>query len=46
VAARLAEDQLVEAEISIKEINTVKEMFKAQLMQMYHARIAYPDRNK
>ncbi len=46
IAARLAEDQLVEAEISIKEINTVKEMFKAQLMQMYHARIAYPDRNK
>ncbi|MBQ2243644.1 MAG: HDIG domain-containing protein [Bacteroidales bacterium] len=46
IAARLAEDQLVEAEISIKEINTVKEMFKAQLMQMYHARIAYPERNK
>jgi putative nucleotidyltransferase with HDIG domain len=46
IAARLAEDQLVEAEISIKEINTVKAMFKAQLMQMYHARIAYPDRNK
>lgn len=46
VAARLAEEQLVEAEISIKEINTVKEMFKAQLMQIYHARIAYPERNK
>ncbi|MBR5611449.1 MAG: HDIG domain-containing protein [Bacteroidales bacterium] len=46
IAARLAEDQLVEAEISIKEINTVKEIFKAQLMQMYHARIAYPERNK
>lgn len=46
IAARLAEEQLVEAEISIKEINTVKEMFKAQLMQMYHARIAYPERNK
>lgn len=46
VAARLAEEQLVEAEISIKEINSVKEMFKAQLMQMYHARIAYPERNK
>ena len=46
IAARLAEEQLVEAEISIKEINTVKAMFKAQLMQMYHARIAYPERNK
>lgn len=46
IAARLAEEQLVEAEISIKEINAVKEMFKAQLMQMYHARIAYPERNK
>lgn len=42
MAARLADDQLLEADISIKEINAVKEMFKEQLLQMYHARIAYP----
>lgn len=46
IAARLADEQLVDAYISIREINIIKEMFKAQLMQMYHARIAYPERNK
>lgn len=44
IASRLAEEQLVEADISVKEINEVKDMFKSQLMQIYHARITYPDR--
>ena len=43
---RIAENQLVESEISIKEINLMKEIFKVKLSQSYHTRVAYPERNK
>lgn len=36
--------QLAEANISLREINSVKESFKHYLGQIYHARIAYPKR--
>ncbi|MFA5325577.1 MAG: HDIG domain-containing metalloprotein [Bacteroidales bacterium] len=44
--SRLSDDQLVQAEISIREINIVKESFKNYLLQIYHARIIYPKRKK
>ena len=36
--------QMAEANISIKDINTVKASFKEYLQQIYHARIVYPKR--
>lgn len=41
---RFDDSQLAEANISIKDINTVKASFKRYLQQIYHARIAYPKR--
>ncbi len=42
ISQRLSDSQLIQADISIKEINLVKEMFKEHLEQVYHGRIAYP----
>lgn len=42
ISKRLSDSQLVEADISIKEIEIVKRMFKERLEQVYHERIAYP----
>lgn len=44
ISKRLSDDQLVDADISIREISVVKEMFKKHIMQVYHARIIYPER--
>lgn len=38
--------QFTEADISLREINTVKEVLKSYLQQMYHSRVAYPKRRK
>ena len=38
--------QFTEADISLREINTVKEVFKSYLQQMYHSRVAYPRRRR
>ncbi len=45
-AARISESQLIEADISLKEINTVKEVFKKHLKEIYHSRIEYPAANQ
>lgn len=44
VAGKSTEGQLDESEISLKEINVVKEEIKSYLRQMYHSRVAYPKR--
>ena len=44
VAGKIAEGQLSEAYISLKEIDVMKAEIKAYLQQMYHSRIAYPKR--
>lgn len=44
ISKRLSDSQLVNADISIREITIVKEIFKQHLLQVYHARIIYPDR--
>lgn len=44
IQSKMNSGQFVEADISFKEINTVKEFFKSYLLQIYHARIVYPKR--
>lgn len=46
VDGKIADGQLVEAEVSLKEIATIKETMKTYLQQMYHSRVAYPKRKK
>ncbi len=43
---RISDSQLAMADISIKEINVVKAVFKKHLQEIYHARIAYPAKKK
>ena len=38
--------QFTEADISLREINTVKEVLKTYIQQMYHSRVAYPRRRR
>ena len=44
IGERLSDTQLLDANISIRDINTVKAIFIQQLSQIYHARISYPER--
>ena len=46
VASKLSEQQLSEAEITIKELGTVKEVLKNYLAQLYHERTVYPKRKE
>ncbi|MDR2586122.1 MAG: HDIG domain-containing protein [Prevotellaceae bacterium] len=41
VSERLTGQQLSQSDISIKEINTIKEIFISRLQDIYHQRIAY-----
>ena len=45
VGAKEAEGQLAEADITIRELNTVKDVLKGYLAQVYHERVVYPKRN-
>lgn len=42
VQNKIEQDQFNNAEITFKEISTVKKVIKKMLVSMYHARIAYP----
>ena len=44
VDGKISDGQLVEADITLREIATIKETMKAYLQQMYHSRVAYPKR--
>lgn len=44
VDGKAKEDQLTDADISLREINTLKEVIKSYLQQMYHSRVSYPKR--
>ena len=46
LSQRISDSQLAQADITIKEINIVKAVFKKHLQAIYHARIAYPDKKK
>ena len=43
VAHQTAEDQYSEADITFSDISVIKEIFKQKLINIYHARIAYPE---
>lgn len=43
---KIHDGQLYNADISLKEINTIKEVMKSYLQRMYHSRIAYPKRTR
>ena len=38
--------QLSEADITLKELNTIRSVMKAFVQQVYHSRIEYPKLNK
>lgn len=42
VAAKMSDGQFDEADISLKELNTVKDTIKTYLTQIYHERVVYP----
>ena len=42
VKSKMADGQFEDADISLKELNIVKNVLKSYLQQVYHARIAYP----
>lgn len=44
VASKMKIGQFDQADISIKDLNTVKETMKAYLSQIYHERVVYPQR--
>ena len=44
VAGKMNEGQFLEAELSVKDLEKVKEALKTYLSQMYHERIEYPKR--
>lgn len=46
VASKMKIGQFDEADISIKDLNTVKETLKSYLSQIYHERVVYPQRKK
>ena len=46
VEGKIKEEQLSDADISIREINRLKEVIKAYLQQMYHSRVSYPKRKE
>ena len=46
VDAKVADGQLSDADISLKQINIIKAEIKTYLQQMYHSRVAYPKRKE
>ena len=42
VDTRISDEQLADAEISLKDINRVKKVFKQKILQVYHSRVSYP----
>lgn len=44
--SKIEDGQFEDADISIREINVVKEVLKDYIQQIYHSRIAYPKRKK
>ena len=46
VEGKIKEEQLVDSEMSLREIAVVKDTMKKYLQQMYHSRVAYPKRRQ
>ncbi|MFO7864945.1 MAG: hypothetical protein R6U85_13180, partial [Salinivirgaceae bacterium] len=39
----IREDQLIDADITFKDVTVAKDIFKEKLKNIYHARIEYPE---
>ena len=46
VDGKADDGQLSDSDISLREVNIVREVMKTYLQQMYHSRVAYPKREK
>ena len=46
VDGKMSQGQFSEADISIREINSIKEVIKSYIQQMYHSRVSYPKRRQ
>ena len=44
VEGKIIIGQLDEADVSIRQLNTIKEVLKGYLSQIYHERVVYPNR--
>lgn len=44
VDGKAADGQLTDSDVSLREINVIKDVMKSFLQQVYHSRIAYPKR--
>lgn len=45
VKSQMSEGQYANADITLKDISTIKKMFKKKLMNIYHVRVSYPERD-
>jgi len=45
IQGQMDEGQYANADITLKDISKIKKMFKKKLMNMYHVRVAYPERD-
>ena len=46
IDGKAEEGQFSDSEISLRDLNILRETIKSYLMQMYHSRVAYPKRNQ
>ena len=46
VDAKMCQGQFSDADISIREINAIKDEIKSYLQQIYHSRVSYPKRKQ
>ena len=46
IDGKASEGQLTDSEISLRELNVLRDTIKSYLMQMYHSRVAYPKRRQ
>ena len=46
VDGKADDGQLSESDISLREVNRIKEVMKSYLKQMYHSRVSYPKRTR
>ena len=46
VDGKAADGQLSDSAISLRELNTVKDVMKTYIQQMYHSRVSYPKRKE
>ena len=43
IAGQMNADQFLNADITFKEIETIKKIFKQKLINIYHLRVEYPE---